>query len=1135
MAIRTDQNLEPIPGYRLLERLGRGGFGEVWKAEAPGGLLKAIKFVYGEIGTNENGVAADQELKALSRVKSVRHPFILSLERYDIVDKQLVIVMELADRNLYDRFKECRSQGLPGIPRDELLRYLGEAAEALDLMNQEHQLQHLDIKPQNLFLVHNHIKVADFGLVKDMEGKTAAVTGGVTPLYAAPETFDDRVTRFCDQYSLAIVYQELLTGERPFAGNSVQQLVMQHLKGTPELSHLPAGDRPAIARALSKEPEDRYPCCTDMVRALQAGGRPGPAEVISEPASSADARVDTVRLRPTADPRRTARPHHALNPVELAPGSATGRSTQRPVAQEVQDTGVLVPGLVIGVGGMGLAVLRHFRAGLHAKLGAATLPHLRLLYLDTDPEGMGKATEPGPGEALAETEVLLTCLNRSSHYLKLRPFLAGLETWFDSQILHRIPRNCVTAGLRALGRVAFSDHYRAIAGRLRDELSACAKPEALKEAEQQTGLAVRSRQPRVYIAASLGGGTGGGMFLDLAYLVRHQLKQLACDHPEVIGLFLVPGAVRQPAAPLALGNAYAALTELHHFSSPETVFSACYYQSEAPLTDPEPPFQHCMLVEHGSKPDEFEQRTALLGSFLYGELVTALGARADARRPAAAGGLSCQAFGTQRLVWPRRSLVQRLAQRLCCRLVEHWTATDSAPVGAGARDWVDEQWDKRQMGPEALIAQLEAACREKLGQTPATAFASVSPLLQASATPDFDPRLAAEALARLNNLLGRPDDEAMSKQATLVETLDTAARSVAEKVEDALAALAVNPVEQPELRLAGAEEAVRQVSARLTEIVDTQTDLAVNLATQAAGLYQHIRTLLGAVQAPSFMRRVKPAAELLEVLRRYPQVRFEALMLQRAASIYRSVLGICPEYFRELGYCRGRLGELLRELQKPAAEAGPEFNLGPSRRVFPAGCRNLDDAVEKFLRGLTSRELLDFDRDVQKMIRKEYKALVHVCMSTGNVMKEMVPAMLQRAEAFVEECLALPTAAEIFLEQHGTDPAICQALGKVFEQARPAWAGAPAPELYLLGVPANPAADRLGELLVSVLPESEMVLTASTDDLVFYCERTDLALADLPQLGPEGCAAYREATAAHVTPHNRTDIPRWLPAGNGSP
>src|SRR3954467_6170985 len=125
MPVRLVSQEEPLPGYRLLERLGRGGFGGGGKVEAPGGMLKAAKFVFGDLeAMDEDSRPAEQELKALERVKLIRHPYILTLEQFRVIDGQLIIVMELADRNLWDRFRECRGQGLQVIPRDELLRYI---------------------------------------------------------------------------------------------------------------------------------------------------------------------------------------------------------------------------------------------------------------------------------------------------------------------------------------------------------------------------------------------------------------------------------------------------------------------------------------------------------------------------------------------------------------------------------------------------------------------------------------------------------------------------------------------------------------------------------------------------------------------------------------------------------------------------------------------------------------------------------------------------------------------------------------------------------------------------------------------------------------------------------------------------
>src|SRR5947209_12579201 len=286
MSFVREPNAEPIPGYRLIEPLGSGGFGEAWKCEAPGGLFKAIKFVYGNLNSLDvEGARAEQELHALNRIKEVRHPFVLSLDRIEVVEGELVIVMELADKSLHDIYVECQTAGLVGIPRDDLLRYLRDAAEAFDHMNEKHNLQHLDIKPRNLFVVSDRVKVADFGLVKHLERQSASgLLGGVTPLYSSPETFAGKISSHSDQYSLAVVYQELLTGQRPFTGKNARQLAQQHMQEQPELRALPEPERPVVARALSKEPSKRFPNCLAFIRALYTArtGALRPELVIAE-------------------------------------------------------------------------------------------------------------------------------------------------------------------------------------------------------------------------------------------------------------------------------------------------------------------------------------------------------------------------------------------------------------------------------------------------------------------------------------------------------------------------------------------------------------------------------------------------------------------------------------------------------------------------------------------------------------------------------------------------------------------------------------------------------------------------------------------------------------------------------------
>ncbi len=258
----------PLPGYTLIEPLGRGGFGEVWKCEAPGGLHKAIKFV----ASDEVNHSLRQEYDAFQAIKTIRHPFLLQLERVELTSQELIMVMELADTQLQVRFLECRHAGMPGIPRDELLGYLADAAEALDVISVRHGLQHLDVKPANLFLICGRVKVGDYGLVRAETTVSQATNRGFTPRYVAPEVLKGRVDNRSDQYSLALVYQELLTGEFAYNARTAQQMMMAHASAQPELSGLPVEDSGPVSIALAKQPEDRYPSCLAFIEALMTSG-----------------------------------------------------------------------------------------------------------------------------------------------------------------------------------------------------------------------------------------------------------------------------------------------------------------------------------------------------------------------------------------------------------------------------------------------------------------------------------------------------------------------------------------------------------------------------------------------------------------------------------------------------------------------------------------------------------------------------------------------------------------------------------------------------------------------------------------------------------------------------------------------
>jgi serine/threonine protein kinase len=354
-----------LPGYRLEKRLGAGGFGEVWRATAPGGMSVAIK-ILANLGRAQGG----REYRALQTIKNIRHAHITPIfgvwlksgdghvldeaESLDVEQRllaapgtrrpaagvaetvsadlppaamrleslELLIAMGLGDQTLSERLREHADAGQAGIPTATLLAWMRQAALALDHFNSGSRrggenaraVQHCDIKPQNMLLVGDVVQVCDFGLAR-AQGEVRATSNTMASLaYAAPEMVSggrDPATT-TDQYSLAITYLELRTGQLPYAELSPGAILRAKLEGTLDLARLPVAEAAVVRRALAVDPALRWPSCVAFINALEAavGAGTDPARaaaeetVVAVPASTTVARYQASELTTSQRERR---------------------------------------------------------------------------------------------------------------------------------------------------------------------------------------------------------------------------------------------------------------------------------------------------------------------------------------------------------------------------------------------------------------------------------------------------------------------------------------------------------------------------------------------------------------------------------------------------------------------------------------------------------------------------------------------------------------------------------------------------------------------------------------------------------------------------------------------------------------
>ena len=262
--------------YRVERELGQGGMATVYLAED----LKhhrrvAIKVLRQEIAA---ALGAERFLREIEVAARLRHPHILPLYDSGQAAEFLYYVMPYVDgESLRDRLARERQ-----LPVAEALGIAREVADALSYAH-AHDVVHRDIKPENILLEAGHAVVADFGIAKAIasagQGTALTQTGMSvgTPAYMSPEQAagDPSVDGRSDLYSLGCVLYEMLAGQPPFQGPTVESLVRQHITApAPPVTQLrptvPAAVAEALARALAKNPADRFNPVGQFATALGA-------------------------------------------------------------------------------------------------------------------------------------------------------------------------------------------------------------------------------------------------------------------------------------------------------------------------------------------------------------------------------------------------------------------------------------------------------------------------------------------------------------------------------------------------------------------------------------------------------------------------------------------------------------------------------------------------------------------------------------------------------------------------------------------------------------------------------------------------------------------------------------------------
>jgi serine/threonine protein kinase len=268
---------QQIGNYHLVEIIAQGAYANVYKAEhnTLSNRLVAIKILHTAfVDPGGEHDVLSQEAHILERLK---HPHILAVVDFGMYQNWPYIVKEYAPNgSLRDYLRSLR--GRP-MPINEIIYVLSQVGDGLQFAH-DNKVVHCDLKPENILFDANTVLISDFDIARVLESANSYQRGiGGTPSYMAPEQFQGKVGSESDQYALGCMAYEMVTGKRPFEGDSAEAIRYNHfhLNPTPPSQLRPELPRPieqAILRAMEKKYSQRFPDVASFMAAINPVQQP---------------------------------------------------------------------------------------------------------------------------------------------------------------------------------------------------------------------------------------------------------------------------------------------------------------------------------------------------------------------------------------------------------------------------------------------------------------------------------------------------------------------------------------------------------------------------------------------------------------------------------------------------------------------------------------------------------------------------------------------------------------------------------------------------------------------------------------------------------------------------------------------